>query len=713
MSNKINKQLKKGSPLFDLGQGIASLLDFEAIGRASNPNRDTGSDLFGRSLIHLGAIMSQLDEDEKPEIEDKPDNGFDKFLNTEKPTIEFERPDLSLGVITGDPKQDPPKTVAETVSTTPESKPDLTTGGGGNTVIQAPPEVVRDTTGSGTSSTQQMIRTDIANNPEKLRNGFPTIPQKENKGPGNIQLLSSGTYLGNQKHTEGSKEAERLSGSKEKSFLQSSIESLFGDDVFKGGVNWFGEDDVLERKKDDNPIKRLALEQPETFEKFKGLMYKRRHAGESPLRKIAHIYNSPFTRTDQTPDMEGVDYRYMQRATMPEYAKQGFGSAAAEGFNLAIDRQNYKRAAQESYDRELEDEMGELVIDYDPSAGENFNKDRLEALSGWKSEYSNMKAQYARGEISNAELKAGLQNFKDQAAQFKAAQDTLGQLRQQFMESKGTHDIEASKPQMVDFYNTLEHNPDSFTVKNIDGVQHLVGTTEQGKEVKVPVSKVANGQAGFKLVQKVNPLTYVDAGNKVASTYIEEYATKYGIGKGNVSAEQIRPRMEQYFYTVIGDDVNKLRSLAAAQGLDYDGFEQLINATGDAKKENMQLIKNDIVQDLMQDFEATYFPKSVTTKYDPNKTGITPASATKEGAVDQRTRTNTEQILSAYNNLGEITTESVSGLAGLGKIDDAQIDKNGNLRVMVNKQVIKLSNNPEVRQRQIVTLAGGNPKYIK
>lgn len=696
MANKINKQLKKGSPLFDLGQGIASLLDFESIGRASNPNRDGGQDLFGRGLIHLGAVMSQLDEEEKPEVKESvketPDSPEDLRSRLEiaipDPTIKGPNIllDSPVGEITlqPDPKRPPvenkPPVVVE------DKKPALI--GDFPIDYNTPTETISGS-GLGTFDYDEQSYTGTGSAGGNLG---PTSRTRRRAEDGKVN------------NTQGQIANERAKESSILEFAKSGFESVMS--LFQRQKDGFD---------DDNPIKRLAYEQPETFEKFKGLMYKRKYKAESPLRKIAHIYNSPFTRTDQTPDMEGVDYRYMQRAAMPEYAKQGFGSAAAEGFNLAIDRQNYKRAVQESYDKELEDEMGQLVIDYDPSAGENFSKDRLEAVAGWQNEYSNMKAQYARGELSNAELKAGLQNFKDQAAQFKAAQDILGSLRKEFMETKGTHDKLASKPEMVDFYNTLEHNPDSFTVKNIDGVQHLVGKTEGGEEVKVPVSKVANGQAGFKLVQKVNPLAYVDAGNKAATGYIKEYATRYGIGKGNVGIEQIRPKMEDYFYTVIGDDVNKLRSLAAAQGLDYDGFEQLVNATGDAKKENMQLIKNDIVQDLMQDFEATYFPMSSTTKFDPNKTGIRPVNTTKEGAVDARNRKDTEAYAAKVDSLGEITPENVTDLiaSGGGKITNARLDESGRLQLKVGKTQYSLSADPKVRREQLILIMGGKEQYIK
>lgn len=619
MANKINKQLKKGSPLFDLGQGIASLLDFEAIGRASNPNRSTGTDLTGRGLIHLGAIMAQLDEEEKPAVKEKVQNLITPKKDLIKPENELERQPLKIP-----PVQPPtPTPTPESVSTTPNETPVV---------------------------------------PEKVKEETEAEVVEEATPPNRMPLFSQGVYSGDVGTLDPSpdlsaEQYKKITGNKRGTGLFGLAQDFFGSDIFKGGINWFGEDD-----EPTNPVKRIAQEDPETFEKFKGLMYKRRHEGESPLRKIAHLMKSPFVRTDQTPDMEGVDYRYMQRATMPEYAKQGFGAAAAEGFNLAIDRANYKKAVQESYDRELVDEMGDLNVEYDAAAGENFNKDRMEQVQNWKDQYMNDKAMYANGELTFAELQSKLDGYVDQAKQFKAAQDIMGQLSKSFADEKGTHDLDASKPEMVDFYNTLQNNPDSFTVKNIDGVQHLVGKTEGGQDVSVPVSKIANGTAGFKLVPNVDPQTYVDAGNKVATGYIEEYATKYGIGKGNVSFEKIQPRMEQYFYSVIGDDTTKLRSLASSAGIGYDEFEQLVNATGDAKKQNMQLLKNDIVQDLMLDFQSQYFPESVTTRYDANKTGIV-ASSTRSTRPTEGMRKST-QAAQAVANLPALTDETKNQYLG-------------------------------------------------
>ena len=224
------------------------------------------------------------------------------------------------------------------------------------------------------------------------------------------------------------------------------------------------------------------------------------------------------------------------------------------------------------------------------------------------------------------------------------------------MENKGTHDMGASKPEMADFYNTLEQNPDSFTTKIINGVPHLVGKTLQNKEVSVPVSKIANGEAGFKLVPKTSTDTFVNAGVKIAQGFTKEHATRYGIGVGNVKKEDIRPQMEDYFFSVIGDDETKLRGLASNAGLNYDAYEALVNQPDGS--ENYQLLKNDIVKDMMLDFESQYFPKEKTTIVDPNKTGIVSANAAKAGKPSENERQSI-RALQAIKQMGDLTKETL------------------------------------------------------
>lgn len=632
MKNKVNKQLKKGSPLFDLGQGISSLLDFEAIGRASNPNRSTGTNLMGRGLIHLGAIMSKMDED------------FDPGDTIPKPTDESEGEDKTISA--GIPALFPPAKLPEIGDPNPKKVTSV-----------VPPEVNTVPENTVTPAMDVDLSSKGYIEPSQTGDNIYDYEQQDytgTLGDSGAAGLSSRTRRKAEDGKEINKQAETASN-------RASA-------TMQGGLwNYFSS--LFERQKDDNPIKRLALEQPETFEAFKGLMYRRRYKGESPLRKIAHMHSSPFLKTDAAdaqgvPDMSKVDYRYAQRAAIPEYAEQGFGQAAAEGFNLAIDRSNYKKAVQADYDKEVEDTMGELVIDSE-YAGDSFNKQKLDFGSELKRQAYNDMVLYTKGEISFAEKQSRLDGYKNRAGVISAAGNSLAELSKQVQDDKGLHDLAASKPENAAFYNTLRDNPGAFRMETIDGQEYIVGKTmvngQPADDVKMPLAQIASGKAALKLVPKTNPQTYVDAGLKVANGYVKEMATRFGIGKGNVSKEQIRPQMENYFMSLISQDETKLRSLAAQATdgkFDYDAFEQMINDPDpDSKKLNMQLLQNDVVQDMMLDFEAQYFPESQTVVRDPEKTGITTSSSSSKPSVQER---QSVRALQAIEEIGPITIDNVA-----------------------------------------------------
>ena len=86
---------------------------------------------------------------------------------------------------------------------------------------------------------------------------------------------------------------------------------------------------------------------------------------------------------------------------MPEYAKGSLGSAAAEGYNLVIDKRNYDQAVKKDYETELDDEMGDLNIEAD-TINEQTRKDYLDLSIGNKKHKLNSLFQArANNEISN------------------------------------------------------------------------------------------------------------------------------------------------------------------------------------------------------------------------------------------------------------------------------------------------------------------------
>ena len=212
---------------------------------------------------------------------------------------------------------------------------------------------------------------------------------KDTKITGNQDLSVQSSTPGNEILSEQAIE-EGLS-QEQLSDVEKKAEEIYGSPIIPGVVN---------RLKDDNPIKRVQQNQPQIFKALQGLRYKKIGEVDSPLFRVAHVTNSPFVKTD------GVDYRYMKRAVMPEYAKGSLGSAAAEGYNLVIDKYNYDQAVKKDYETELDDEMGSLIVDAD-TINEQTRKDYLDFSIGKKKQAYSLFQARAKNEISNLDYKNG------------------------------------------------------------------------------------------------------------------------------------------------------------------------------------------------------------------------------------------------------------------------------------------------------------------
>jgi hypothetical protein len=130
----------------------------------------------------------------------------------------------------------------------------------------------------------------------------------------------------------------------------------------------------------------------ETLNALNGLRYTNKDKNDTPLRRVMHAVSSPFLQTDN------LSYGQIKQAVMPEYAKGRLGSAAAEGFNLVIDKYNYDQAVKKDYEKELDDEMGDLVVPAD-FVSDTARKNYLEFSLGKKKKVAEAFNDYANGRI--------------------------------------------------------------------------------------------------------------------------------------------------------------------------------------------------------------------------------------------------------------------------------------------------------------------------
>lgn len=411
-----------------------------------------------------------------------------------------------------------------------------------------------------------------------------------------------------------------------------------------------------------SPNKRLDSN---TLEILKKLSYTRKNNDDSPLFRVAHVASSPFTKTDM------VGYRYMKRAVMPEYAQGSLGSAAAEGFNLAIDKYNYNQAVKEDFDNLLEEETKGLDIDVD-FTGADFQKDYLNTAQGIKKEVAQAVAQYAQGKITKMDLEAIKTKSLARVKSLAGAGQQLKTLRADYVDKieKGLIDPGASNGEHTDLFNTLYKSPDNLTVKTISGIDYVVGKTLQGNDLKVAVSKLADGTTGLGVMPKADLSGLVTLAGKKIGAATKEGKTALGMGTIGASLEDAERISKEVFEAKLRSDETFLRSaVSQIAGLDYDEYEAA--TAGPEKQAEKAALIEDTAQAMFQQYIKPGYTQISQTKYrDTPKRGSTTAGEREKLRLAQ-----------AIGNLPSPTAENFNQYKSLIDTQYDYIVKDGKLLI--------------------------------
>lgn len=560
-----------------IGQGINNWLRYADIAKAGAP-QSLGSD----ALVELGALFTQLDfKTPKEEDEGNGENneGFTEDFLKEKLGITDEAREKLNPLVTLPGTGLPTLGVLkERVKPTPPQKPVK------NVEEEAEGEMVIATTQTRTTGGAAGLGTFAID-----------VSGTEGHNLGSLNQMAIGAHPGSALYIEGVSEGTGQTEAERYHEDEDGVSKLVQPTQLR-----------LDRKK-DSPLEKVKREQPEIFEALKGLRYTRRGDDDSPLFRAAHISSSPFVKTDE------LDYRQMRKAVIPEYA-QRLGGAAAAGYNLVIDKYNYDQKVKADYDEELEDQMGSLNVDAEFVGAESKAK-YMEVSMQKKKELSNAFNEYANGNLSKLDyenLKNKLYSDVNNIAQ---AGNNLTKLRQDFLDKKGTFDVDASDSEMVDFYNTLEKNPDNLTVATIDGVDYITGKTKGDKDIKVPASKIANGTAGFRLVEKVSLSPIISGAVKSINTNGQRtIKTEFGYGTASATPERAEEIGVATIKAALAANENDLRSaMAQIYGVDHTAYQSFIG-------DNPEANKSEMLQDAAEHLYRTQvrdlvFEKEKTTRF--------------------------------------------------------------------------------------------------
>jgi hypothetical protein len=339
--------------------------------------------------------------------------------------------------------------------------------------------------------------------------------------------------------------------------------------------------------------------------------------------------------------------------------------------------------------------MGSLVVEPE-FVSDTARKNYLEFSLGKKKKAAEAFNDYANGRISKLEYENKKASIKSEIDQAATARTNLAKIRKEFVENKGKYDIGASNSEMVDFYNTLEKNPEALSIVNKDGVDYIVGTTKGDKFIQVPTSKIADGTAGFRLVEKASMSPIVNGALKAIDGYREEIKTRYGIGSATADPEKAKEIGVNFIKNQLKDET-KLRSMMSQIfGVDHSTYQQFVEGNEKLSAEML----DDAAKELYDmSVGPQYFPQKKTTKVMQPKGGSSTAGERERARI----KTN-------FDRLAPLSSDTLSGYASqLDKSTyELKEDPKGGFYIndLKNKRRINLPSDPSEAKTEIAGFAG-------
>lgn len=298
------------------------------------------------------------------------------------------------------------------------------------------------------------------------------------------------------------------------------------------------------------------------------------------------VPTTAFDAGQQSGYTEGRTYtEKMRRMSAPSW--MGVGAAAAEGYNISVDRINYRKQVAADLQDYYEDKFAEFDVD-STGVSDIWNASVQEVSFNLKEDWLNHQkdrdAAKREGRFSDWSLKQ--EKFKNQIQELKSVNEANKAYKAKTNEDleKDEYDFAASGPKNTDTVLGIATGKGITGVfRNENGDIMTGGSTPGGLGYVQSVKQYLN--APVKMVPKKNAFDYV-AG--VTAKFEEMYGNKFvqtqdangNMVKKPVSMEAIKPYLMRMFDAEL-DSESLVRAYASVNnweqdGLDYDAFNTAI-----------------------------------------------------------------------------------------------------------------------------------------
>ena len=295
---------------------------------------------------------------------------------------------------------------------------------------------------------------------------------------------------------------------------------------------------------------------------------------------------------------DGLDYEALSKAqAAPSYLEE-IGAAAAEGYNIRVKRDAYKRKAFDKAAESLEDNFSKLELE--PSGFNSF--DGTMQIMGKEMQKAFLDLEGMKYNMEPSEYLSARGNILSQP---KALNSAISVLKQRVADFNDNRDMlsEGNDAETIDILDTLSKNEGSLKPEFINGVPYIKGKTAGNRNVSVPISEIANGKNDFKFLLKADinaPLTALaDKYSKLKTEAEFKNAQGSGLKKTTLPVSVFKDSLMSDFDQILNSNAILRSVVADYMGADYDTFEE-IKASGNDPKE---MAKNQLYEMFEQKFD--------------------------------------------------------------------------------------------------------------
>ena len=323
-----------------------------------------------------------------------------------------------------------------------------------------------------------------------------------------------------------------------------------------------------------------------------------------------------------TPGRTYVEKR--QKLSAPSW--MGIGSAAVEGYNISVEKSNYKKQVQADLQDFYSQEYAGLVADTtgNPTFDNSIRDLMMQEKKGLAAMLNDREAAFARGE--GAEWTAKYDEKKRGPQEVLQTVTALRDVREQVLkaEEAGEIDWEAMGDEAKDELMSIVKGGANWGIVPANGGLALAGATRGGMPYVKRVQSFLNEGKGPKYIQKKNAFDYVSSVVDDFRKNQDKYSkTTVDPRTGNkitvpMSFEEIKPYLMRTFDSELTDS-NDVRAYASknnwdGDGMDSDMFDQAV-ASGIKGKQPKDFVKAKFLESaeqLLQPYLSQYSETGTT-----------------------------------------------------------------------------------------------------